>query len=731
MKKKLSFLITVCFSFLLLFLVTSCGVTTKEESTTKIETTTVKPNETTTAKPDETITGDVEETTTTTEEDIYHTVVFKVDGEVVASIKVKDGATLEIPDNIETEIEGYTFLGFTKDREAFDLKTKITENITLEASYKVNTYTVEAKAFDDTLSVSGGNSYTYGSKATLSAIVNEGYTFLGWYLDDEKVSSDLSYEFVVKEDIELVAKTTPNSNTKYTVKHFKESLTGEYEFFEEEETHGTTKAETTAVAKEYEGFEAKGFSQATINADGSTVVNIYYARNNYALALNINNSLAGTIQDVSGTYKYGEEITLAATTNEGYTFLGWYDGETKVSSDSSYTFSMPAKNVSLEARYTINKYTITLDNQTGVSTISGITSGNEYEYNTEITLTATDIPKGYFIKWTRSDGVVYVGNSYTFNVPAIDITITVTSAVYQRIDNTIYCGTYPQTSVTDETLISSLNTLAGTLPTSSALGNWTDYNYYIEDTITSYMYYQDIDYDSDGDYDYRGVYFTQYRPYLTSKTSSTDNSYQDNNGYSTGTVYWFKYDPIEWDILTESDGKALIIANLILDSQDYYPSTSQSFFSHNGVKGYGNNYELSNIRKWLNDTFYNAAFNDLQKAIIEITEVDNSAASTGDSSNEYACNNTNDKMFLLSYKELTTYYTSDEARKAAGTDYAKCQGLLVSTSSSYLGYSVWRSRSPFYDYANCAYSVYGDGRFCFGDLGNAAYGIRPVCWINL
>lgn len=289
-----------------------------------------------------------------------------------------------------------------------------------------------------------------------------------------------------------------------------------------------------------------------------------------------------------------------------------------------------------------------------------------------------------------------------------------------------FLGRYPQTLVTDNVLISELNTLSGSKPTSSNIYNWSDYNiynwndYYFSSGLIRFMYYQDIDYDNNGTYDYRGVYFT----------SHEYGSYQDKNGYSIDTIYWFSYDPIEWDILKKENGKALIIAHLILDRQVYHLSFSTSSFSHNGGEGYANNYELSNIRKWLNDNFYNTAFNDLQKALIEITEVDNSASSTKSSSNDYACNNTNDKMFLLSYKEATTYYLSDEERTSKGSDYAKSLGLLVG-SDDYTDQSYWWLRTPGNNDARDVYHVYYGGSFDYRN-GNSEYvGVRPACWINL
>ena len=370
---------------------------------------------------------------------------------------------------------------------------------------------------------------------------------------------------------------------------------------------------------------------------------------------------------------------------------------------------------------TDNKYTITIDNQAEGVTISGITSGNKYDFDSQIALTATNIPSGYTIKWTRSDDVVYYGENYTFKVPAANITITTTTSIYTREGNKIYFGTYPQTKVT-------ATTENGLLSITFDSSTWISYRYYISSSQSDFMYYKDVDIDNNGTYDYRGVYFTQYRPFDYSSNSSKPNSYQDENGYSTNTIYWFSYDPIEWDILTESSGKALIIANLILDSQDYYPESSISSFSHNGGWGRPNNYELSAIRKFLNDNFYNTAFNELQKAFIETTTVDNSAASTGQSSNSNACNNTNDKMFLLSYREATTCYTRSTDRQAKGSDYAKCQGLYVYSSN---GNSWWWLRSPHRITADFASDINGDGNITSLQVGRTNYGVRPACWIIL
>ncbi len=288
--------------------------------------------------------------------------------------------------------------------------------------------------------------------------------------------------------------------------------------------------------------------------------------------------------------------------------------------------------------------------------------------------------------------------------------------VYTRVDEDgnesatgdyILFGSYPQTKVTDASIISAL----GEFDEST----WASYGYYISGQVSDHMYYIDKEYNGEK---YRGVYFTSYRPNSCGNSSSASNSYQDDNGYVTSTVYWFKYEPIKWLIVEESNGKATLVADLILDSQQYDPAGS-------------NNYAESTIRAWLNETFYNTAFNELQQSIIQTVEVDNSAASTGYSSNQYACENTTDKIFLMSYVEATTWFTRNSAREKQGSDYAKSQGLWVSTSSSFLGNGLYWLRSPRSDSGSGARVVGSDGIFKYYSVRNTFIGVLPALVIEL
>ena len=215
------------------------------------------------------------------------------------------------------------------------------------------------------------------------------------------------------------------------------------------------------------------------------------------------------------------------------------------------------------------------------------------------------------------------------------------------------------------------------------------------------------------------------------------------NGYNTSTVYWFKYEPIKWRILSEEGGEALILCEMIIDSQEYYINSN----SHDG--GYANNYAISTIRAWLNDTFYNTAFNDLQKEIIQLTTVDNSARSTNPNNNATAfnsgkntcaCANTEDHIFLLSEQEVTNsaygfnagYSNYDTARRMQTSDYSRATGAHMSTSTDYYGNGYWWLRSPSYDYSSSARFVDGVGSASnYLDVYRTYVGVVPALVIRL
>ncbi len=296
----------------------------------------------------------------------------------------------------------------------------------------------------------------------------------------------------------------------------------------------------------------------------------------------------------------------------------------------------------------------------------------------------------------------------------------------------IYFGEYPQTLVDDPTLTAALEQEAGKKPTASDQGNWTSYGYYYSGAVTDYMWYIDLSYQG---FRYRGVYFTDYRPASATGDSMSDK-HQQLNGYNANTVYWFQYEPIEWRILEEKDGAAFLVANIVLDSRQFYHIASDDPRDVNGQQVYGNNYKESDIRAWLNAAFYETAFGASEQAIVKWTTVDNSLATVQSYSdsvpNLFTCESTRDKVFLLSYQEaMAGYGFSAATRQFKSTDYAKAQGVKVSKANASTGNSEWWLRSP--DFHNGA-SVCGvgfEGTRIYEWVSQTFEGVVPALWIRI
>lgn len=257
---------------------------------------------------------------------------------------------------------------------------------------------------------------------------------------------------------------------------------------------------------------------------------------------------------------------------------------------------------------------------------------------------------------------------------------------YSVSSNIITIGSYPQSLVKDGTIIASLNNNVSLLPSSSNANNWISYNYYTHGTPANFMWYKDVTLDGEK---YRGVIINEYRP-SASYNATNDSYYQSNDGYTQFIIYWFRFEPIKWNILSSDNGEYLLVSTLILDSQEFNTSTQKSYLESGIV--YPNNYAQSSIRKWLNENFYKTAFSEFESDVIVNSIIDNSGNSLGgDSSALYASENTKDSVFLLSASELITYYGNTPldlyyaGRVKYGTDYAQIQGLCDQN---------WWTRSP-------------------------------------
>lgn len=332
-------------------------------------------------------------------------------------------------------------------------------------------------------------------------------------------------------------------------------------------------------------------------------------------------------------------------------------------------------------------YTVSVASESNA--MGTVTGSGSYEEGSQVIITATPNEGLVFDAWYDGDTLVSTDSDYLFNMPSHNINFVARFEIASSdTGSTFTFGTYPQTRVTDVSITSKLFSKVKDIPTSTNNKNWTPFNWYINSSNeTKFAWYIDVDMDGDSQNDYRGVYFTSYRPFNSTWESGEDKTYQLRNGYEKSVVYWFSYDPLTWRILSSSNNEHFVMSNKIVDSVEY------SFFAEKGLQEktdyqgntglvYPNNYKYSGLRKFLNVNFYNQAFTDLEKNKVLTTDVNNSQETTLYKTNIYACGNTSDKVFAPSASELLNesygfskeYATFDPARKLKLTDYALCLG---------------------------------------------------------
>lgn len=189
--------------------------------------------------------------------------------------------------------------------------------------------------------------------------------------------------------------------------------------------------------------------------------------------------------------------------------------------------------------------------------------------------------------------------------------------------------------------------------------------------------------------------------------------------------------PIQWLILERDGQNALLISKCGLDTKPY--DTNEN----------GTTWEKSTIRMWLNAIFYNKAFNSAEQAIILTTSVDNNKEQCYSSWSKNDGNNTQDKIFLLSYAEVKKYFDvvywknagpkENKKPRIAPTAYAIAQG--ASTFSLYktvdgADSGWWWLRSLGQNGIEVA-AVGASGCLHSFSAYETSASIRPAMWVNI
>ena len=233
----------------------------------------------------------------------------------------------------------------TRNALAEALKTVVPEGLKYDEQETIN---VATKAIND--AVAGLELMTYTATFYVDGVVHatvqakvgeqivapkdpakEGYIFKGW---DKEVGK------MGVEDITFIAQFEKASGIAYTVEVYTMDVNGNYGAAETKTLYGTTDAEVTADTTAAEGFtfdeSAANVVSGKVAADGSLVLKVYFARNQYKL----------TVDGAESEVYYGAALDIATpAAREGYTFIGW---------NVDVPATMPASDLTLVSQWSEN-----------------------------------------------------------------------------------------------------------------------------------------------------------------------------------------------------------------------------------------------------------------------------------------------------------------------------------------------------------------------------------------
>lgn len=268
------------------------------------------------------------------------------DNYVLVETETKTGLTNSlISANLKKEYDGFTALNYNTD-----VKIAADGSTIVEIKYDRNYYMLS-------LNLDGGYGVEpiyarYGAAITLGTPTKAGYTFTGW---DKNVPTTMP-----ANDVTLTAQWKVDDRVDYLVQYWLENANDNDYSYDSSVTK--TAAPGTVITKvddkSYTGFKYDHTDGATVAADGTSVVNVYYKRNTYTLTFKVDEGIVFTNWVTKAEFKnvkYGEDTTKYW--NQAPSGYLWY---TTKSGDTFYTAApdMPNNNLTIYGKTSSGTSTI-------------------------------------------------------------------------------------------------------------------------------------------------------------------------------------------------------------------------------------------------------------------------------------------------------------------------------------------------------------------------------------
>ena len=199
--------------------------------------------------------------------------------------------------------------------------------------------------------------------------------------------------------------------------------------------------------------------------------------------------------------------------------------------------------------------------------------------------------------------------------------------------------------------------------------------------------------------------------YAAAVSGSGMYDFSDGTEQVKGETYYFKVEPIVWDILSVDDGVAYLFSKYTLD---YYISDNHPLV-----------FEESGLSEWLNDDFYNKAFISAQQDIIQDTMIE-------EFNDPVKVTLMGEDIASAEYGFQTTigiFDSNDPKRKKESTDYIRALFTYTSDPASYYIRTLDSNTQTGPRTVTSVNAVTGTFQSSF--YGYGEFGIAPVVYIQL
>ena len=267
-------------------------------------------------------------------------------------------------------------------------------------------------------STSGGGTYQIGQNVTVIATPAANWNFINWTAGGTVVSAEPTYTFTASANLDLVANFSMNQVSVSTTASPASggTTTGDGTYLIGDPVTVTA---TPNVGYEFVNWTENGNIVSTnvvyaFTASASVNLVANFSVLQYTVSVSASPVAGGTVSG-GGTYSYNASVSVVASANSGWDFIGWFENGTMVSGNAAYSFNILENHV-LEAHFVqqIPVYTITVSaNPPEGGTVSG--SGSAAS-GSQVTVTAAASQGWVFTNWSENGNVVSTNSEYTFTI---------------------------------------------------------------------------------------------------------------------------------------------------------------------------------------------------------------------------------------------------------------------------------------------------------------------------